>query len=91
MANRRKMSIIESALFDSGRPVSGRALYPETGIKLDRVMVCWDGSRNAARAVADALPLLRRAGAVEVVTIDAIERRNEIAGADIAGHLSVMV
>lgn len=60
----------------------------KTGIKLDRVMVCWDGSRNAARAVADAMPLLRRAGAVEVVTIDAIERRNEIAGADIAGHLA---
>ena len=24
-------------------------------------MVCWDGSRNAARAVGDAMPLLRRA------------------------------
>jgi hypothetical protein len=29
--------------------------------KLDCVMVCWDGSRSAARAVGDALPLLRRA------------------------------
>ena len=51
-------------------------------------MVCWDGSRNATRAVADALPLLHRAGAVEVVTIDTVERRNEVVGADIAGHLA---
>jgi len=80
--------IIESALFASGRPVLVVPYIQKTGIKLDRVMVCWDGSRNAARAVADAMPLLRRAGAVEVVTIDAIERRNEIAGADIAGHLA---
>ena len=80
-------AIIEGALFNSGRPVLVVPYIQRTGIKLDRVMVCWDGSRNAARAVADALPLLRQAGAVEVVTIDAIERRNEIAGAAIAEHL----
>ena len=81
-------AIIEGALFGSGRPVLIVPWIQKAGIKLDRVMVCWDGSRNAARAVADALPLLRRAGAVEVVTIDAVERRNEVVGADIAGHLA---
>ena len=49
----------------------------QTGLKLDRVMLCWDGSRNAARAIADAMPLLRRAGAVDIVTIEQVERRNE--------------
>ena len=34
------------------------------------------------------MPLLRRAGAVEVVTIDTVERRNEVAGASIAEHLA---
>ncbi len=63
-------AIIEGALFESGPPVLIVPYIQKTGLKLDRVMVCWDGSRNAARAVADALPLLRRAGAVEVVTID---------------------
>lgn len=81
-------AIIEGALFESGRPVLIVPYIQKTGIKLDRVMVCWDGSRNAARAVADALPLLRHAGAVEIVTIDAVERRNEVAGADIAEHLA---
>lgn len=81
-------AIIEGALFGSGRPVLVVPWIQKAGIKLDRVLVCWDGSRNAARAVADALPLLRRAGVVEVITIDAAERRNEIAGADIAEHLA---
>ena len=46
--------IIEGALFGSGRPVVVVPYIQRTGLKLDRVMVCWDGSRNAARAVADA-------------------------------------
>ena len=29
-------------------------------LKLDRVMLCWDGSRAAARAIADAMPFSRR-------------------------------
>ncbi len=81
-------AIIEGALFGSGRPVLIVPWIQKAGVKLDRVLVCWDGSRNAARAMADALPLLRRAGVVEVITIDAAERRNEIAGADIAEHLA---
>ena len=79
---------IEAALFNSGRPVLVVPYIQSTGLKLDRVMVCWDGSRNAARAVADAMPLLRRAGAIEVVTIESQERRNELAGAKIAEHLA---
>ena len=80
--------IIEGALFESGRPVLIVPYIQKTGIRLDRVMVCWDGSRNAARAIADAMPLLCRAGAIEVVTIDTVERRNAIPGADIAEHLA---
>jgi len=38
-------------------------------LKLDRVMVCWDASRNAARAVADAMPFLKRAKAVDIVIV----------------------
>ena len=79
---------IEAALFNSGRPVLVVPYIQSTGLKLDRVMVCWDGSRNAARAVGDAMPLLRRAGAIEVVTIESRERRNELVGARIAEHLA---
>jgi nucleotide-binding universal stress UspA family protein len=79
---------IEAALFNSGRPVLVVPYIQSTGIKLDRVMICWDGSRNAARAVGDAMPLLRRAGAVDVVTVESREHRNELAGLKIAEHLA---
>lgn len=79
---------IQAALFDSGRPVLIVPYIQKEGIRLGRVMVCWDGSRSAARAVADALPLLQRAGQVDVVTVDAKERRNDLRGAQIAEHLA---
>ncbi len=58
-----------STLITSGRPVIIVPCIQRAPLKLDRVMVCWDGSRPAARATADALPLLERAGQVEVVMI----------------------
>ena len=39
--------IVEGALFGSGRPVVVVPYIQKTGLKLDRVMVCWDASRNA--------------------------------------------
>jgi nucleotide-binding universal stress UspA family protein len=81
--------MIEGALFDSGRPVLVVPYIQRAGLKLDRVMVCWDGSRNAARAINDAMPFLSRAKAVDVVTITAgRDRSGEIKGADIAQHLA---
>src|SRR6188474_3359752 len=65
---------IEGALFGSGRPVLVVPYIQSSGLKLDRVMVCWDGSRNAARAIGDAMPFLRRAGTLDVVTVESRER-----------------
>ena len=58
-------------------------------LKLDQVMVCWDGSRPATRAIADAMPLLERSGRVEVVIV-ANERgkQQEIEGVDMGQHLA---
>ena len=67
--------MVEGALFDSGRPVLVVPYIQRTGLKLDRVMACWDGSRNAARAINDAMPFLMRAKVVDVVTIDWQETR----------------
>ena len=51
--------------------------------------MCWDGSRNAARAVGDAMPFLARAKAVEVVVVTGdAGKSDEIPGADIAHHLA---
>jgi nucleotide-binding universal stress UspA family protein len=80
--------LIEAALFDSGRPVLIVPYIQTQGLRLDHVLVCWDGSRNAARAIADANPFLARAKAIEVVTAGADIKSDEIPGADIAHHLA---
>ncbi len=79
----------EAALFESGRPVIFVPFIQRTGLKLDRVMVCWDGSRAATRAIADSLPLLKKAKLVEIVIVASKPGKgDEIAGADLGRHLA---
>jgi nucleotide-binding universal stress UspA family protein len=81
--------IAENTLFESGRPVIVVPYIQKGPLKLDRVMVCWDGSRPAARAIADAMPLLERAGLVEVVIVASDPgKEDEIPGADMGQHLA---
>ncbi len=79
----------EGVLFESGRPVIFVPFIQKGGMKLDRIMVCWDGSRAAARAVADALPFLKKAKQVEIVIVaDKPGKKDEIPGADLGQHLA---
>ncbi len=81
--------IAEAALFGSGRPAVIVPYIQKAGLKLDHVTVCWDGGRPAARAVADALPFLRRSKTIEVLTVETEKSRSsEIRGADLAQHLA---
>ena len=81
--------IAEGALFDSGRPVIFVPYVQKAPLKLDHIMVCWDGSRPATRAIADAMPLLERAGTVEVViVINERGKQEDIEGADMGQHLA---
>jgi nucleotide-binding universal stress UspA family protein len=81
--------VIEAALFDAGRPVLVVPYIQKAVFTLDRVMVCWDGGRNAARAVGDAMPFLERAKSVEVVIVHGdAGKSDEIPGADIGEHLA---
>ena len=50
-------------------------------------MVCWDGSRNAARAIGDAMPFLTRAKAVELVIVTEPRKIGETTGTHMAEHL----
>ncbi len=80
--------IIQAALFDSGRPVLIVPCIQEGDARLDRILVCWDGGRQAARAIADSLPFLRRAKTVEIVTIGAgVKSEETMTGGDITEHL----
>jgi nucleotide-binding universal stress UspA family protein len=79
----------EGVLFESGRPVIFVPFIQKGGVTLDRVMICWDGSRAAARAVADALPFLKKAKQVEIVIVsEKPNKKDEIPGADLGQHLA---
>jgi nucleotide-binding universal stress UspA family protein len=81
--------IDEGVLFESGRPVIFVPYIFKGAAKLDRVMVCWDGSRAATRAVADSLPLLGKAKQVEIVIVaTGRPKSDEIPGADLGQHLA---
>ena len=81
--------VCESTLFESGRPMIIVPYVQMAPLKLDRIMVCWDGSRPAARAIADAMPLLKRAKNVEVVSVTSERgKQDEIGGADMGHHLA---
>ncbi len=80
---------VESLVLTSGRPII--ILPPGTASPARRILVGWNAAREAVRAVADALPLLVRAEAVEVLVVDP-ERHpashGQEPGADIARHLA---
>lgn len=59
----------EYVLFASGRPVIVVPSGHDRPFACDRILVAWDHSRAAARAAADALPLLMMAKQVVVVTV----------------------
>lgn len=67
----RTENIIETFLFESGRPL---LLCPEQHVEelrpeFENVMIAWDHSARAARAVGDALPILQAAVSARVVTV----------------------
>ena len=79
----------ETALFGSGRPVLVVPYIQKAGMKLDRTLICWDGSRAAARAIGDAMPFLVRTKSIDVLSVMKSETaRDELPGADIAHHLA---
>jgi nucleotide-binding universal stress UspA family protein len=84
------LSVADLALV-AGRPV---LVVPHAGRFAtigERVIVAWNGSREATRAVHDALPLLRAAKSVSVFSIAAQAGESPESrwpGADIAAHLS---
>jgi nucleotide-binding universal stress UspA family protein len=68
---------VSDLLMRAGRPVL-IASAGATGLKLTRAMVCWKDSREARRAAADALPLLKASKKVDVIEL-ASERDMEAA------------
>lgn len=83
--------VVATTLMSGGRPV---LVVPWAGEFTDigsRVLVAWNASKEATRAVHDAMPLLEQAKAVTVLAINprnGIGDEGELPAADIALHLA---
>lgn len=83
--------LIEAALMTSGRPILAIPYVGRFKAVGTRILVAWNNSREAARAVNDALPLLAQAALVTVLEVNSTGRKptaTDATGADIARHLA---
>lgn len=84
-------SDIESFILESGRPVLLLPHVAQRPLPIRRVLIAWNGSKEAARAAFDALPFLKQAENVEIFSVDPpdMPRQNtDLAGADLAAALA---
>lgn len=83
-------ALLDGVLFASGRPVYAVPYIGQSGHKMRKAVVAWDGGGKAARAVNDAIPLLKDCEEVTVLVINPGQRSSahgENPGVDIAAHL----
>lgn len=80
--------VLEAALMEGGAPLLVVPYIAKPPLKFDRVMIAWDGSKTAARAVRMALPMLGVVKRFGVVIVgDALAQPGE-PGADVATWLA---
>ena len=81
--------VIDELIFESGRPL---IVLPAEGpfkYSPEIVFVAWDGSRPAARAVHDAIPILQQAALAEIITVTGEKQLSRIpSGEDLVKHLA---
>lgn len=84
-------AVVVSTLMSSGRPVLVVPFAGDFPTLGEHVLVAWNASREAARAVNDAMPLLCDAKAVTVLAVNprhGINGHGDVPAADIALHLA---
>ena len=87
----RSEKVVERLIFESGRPIlmCPEEIASQLPVFFNRIAVAWDHTAPAARAVADALPLLKDAADVRIVTATDEKTKAEMeSGAALAGHLA---
>jgi len=82
---------LDDILFESGRPVLFIPWIVKQVKPFSRILIAWDGSREATRAIFDSLPLLKNATEVEIFSVDPQETSSQTAilsGAEMAEALA---
>ncbi|MEO9530314.1 universal stress protein [Roseibium sp.] len=81
--------LIETILFESGVPVLLVPYIGSTTFQPENVLVCWDGSSTATRAIHSALPVLEKADKITVLVIEKTKQAGAgQPGAEVANYLA---
>ncbi len=81
------LDYINDFIIGSGQPVLAIPRSGNCSAAPKNVLVAWDGSRESAKATSDAIPFLKVADKVTVLTISD-DKKEELPEADICVHLS---
>jgi nucleotide-binding universal stress UspA family protein len=84
-------AVLVNVMLSSGRPILAVPYAGQFERVGDRVLIAWNASREATRALNDAMPLLRGAKIVTVLAVNprhGIEGHGDVPAADIALHLA---
>lgn len=87
----RSEKIVERLIFESGRPIlmCPEEFAADLPVAFDDVVIAWDHTAPAARAVADALPILQSAANVRIITATDDKTTAElVSGAALVSHLA---
>jgi nucleotide-binding universal stress UspA family protein len=87
----RSEKIVEQLIFGSGRPIlmCPEEFAAELAETVHHAVIAWDHSAPAARAVADALPMLQAAASVRIITATDNRTHAELqSGAALVSHLA---
>ena len=87
----RSEKLVERLIFESGRPIlmCPEEFANELAVVFDKVVIAWDHTAPAARAVADALPMLQAAANVRIITAtDKITPAKQESGTTLVSHLA---
>jgi len=80
---------IGSIVSGCGRPVLATPYIRKDPASFDNIVVAWDAGASAARALGDAIPILKRAKSVEIVTVaNGNADRSSPGGAEVVRHLA---
>jgi nucleotide-binding universal stress UspA family protein len=83
--------LIEDVLMSSGRPILVIPYIGQFATVGTQVLIGWNNSREAVRALNDALPLLAKAASITILQAVPTGRKSapeDVTGADIARHLA---
>jgi nucleotide-binding universal stress UspA family protein len=87
----RSEKLVERLIFESGRPIlmCPEEFAGELAVVFDKVVIAWDHTAPAARAIADALPMLRAAADVRIITAtDKTTPAEQESGTALVNHLA---